>query len=139
MTDTAIFTVGCVSSSAFGRQRLVSRSRVVGSIDLTLGQYQRYQKCLQLSKSRKISTSRVHFDQNKLVRWCHKEASFRSYNSPVVDTHSISLIRYWFIVMQRHHILMRELENGITRSEPNVPSFGIDIACCGLIKVCLTL
>ena len=64
-----------------------------------------------------------------------KKPSFRSYNSPV-DTHSIILSRYWFSVMQRHHILMRELENGIAQGEPEIPSFGIDIACCGL---CLTL
>ena len=36
--------------------------------------------------------------------------------------------------MQRHHIPMRELENNITRGEPEVPSFsGINIACRGLI------
>ena len=37
-------------------RRLVSRSRVVGSIGLTFDWYQHYWKCLQQSKSRKIST-----------------------------------------------------------------------------------
>ena len=32
---------------------------------------------------------------------------------------------------------MRELENGVARGEPEVPSFGIDIACRGLVKCCL--
>ena len=32
---------------------------------------------------------------------------------------------------------MRELENGVARREPEVPSFGIDIACRGLVKGCL--
>ena len=34
---------------------------------------------------------------------------------------------------------MRELANGIAQGEPEVPSFGIDIACRGLVKGCLTL
>ena len=41
--------------------------------------------------------------------------------------------------MQHHRILMRELENDITQDEPEVPSFGIDIAYRGLIKGYLTL
>ena len=44
---------------------------------------------------------------------------FRSCNSPV-DMHSITLNRYWFSLMQRHHILMQELENGVARG-PEVP------------------
>ena len=42
--------------------------------------------------------------------------SFWSCNSPV-DTHSITLNRYWFSLMQRHHILMQELENGVAEAQ----------------------
>ena len=90
-------------------------------------------------KKNKHKSSALRLEQVVEVVPAAKKPSFHSYNS-VADMHSISLSRYWFIVMQRHHIPMRELENGVTRGEPEVPSFGINtIACHGLIKGCLTL
>ena len=43
--------------------------------------------------------------------------------------------------MQHYRILMRELENGVALGEPDleIPSFGIDIACCGLMSYPLIL
>ena len=43
------------------------------------------------------------------------------------------------VTLQCHHILTQELENSVTKGEPEVASFGIDIACCDLVKGCLTL
>ena len=39
--------------------------------------------------------------------------------------------------MQRHDILMQERQNGITRVEIEVPSFGIDIVCRAWLKAVL--
>ena len=43
------------------------------------------------------------------------------------------------VTLQCHHILTQELENSVTKGELEVASFGIDIACCDLVKGCLTL
>ena len=61
-----------------------------------------------------------------------KKPSFQSYGFPV-DVHLITLSRYWFSLMQHHHILTGEWHR--MRSS----SFGINIACRGLVKGCLTL
>ena len=73
-----------------------------GSINLAFDWYQRYRKCLQRSKSRRISTylrlSALWLEQVSEAVLL-KKPSFRSYNSPV-DTHSITLNRYCFSLMQ---------------------------------------
>ena len=43
------------------------------------------------------------------------------------------------VTLQCHHILMQELENGVSHTRwTRSSSFGIDIACHGLVKGCLT-
>ena len=88
---------------------------------------------------KKKSTSRVH----RTSWWggTAKKPSFRSYNSPVADTHLISLSRYWFIVIcNACNILMRELENGVTRKmNQNFHRLVSILPCHSLIKGCLTL
>ena len=67
----------------------------------------------QAQKNKHMFKSWACFDYNKLVwRYCQGR-SFQSCNS--VDTHSITLSRYWFSPTQCHHIPIREIENGITR------------------------
>ena len=130
-------TVGCVSSKTRftkpGCRKYRLRFRLVSTL-------------LEMSvakqvKKKKHKSSALRLEQVVEVVQRRSQVSRRSYNCLVADTHSISLSRYWFIVMQCHHILMRELENGVTRevNQLKVPSFGIDIACHVLIKGCLTL
>ena len=116
-------TLRCLLWGAFqvkASRKLVSRSRVAESINLAFDWYQSYWKCLQWSKSRRMSTClRVERASIRTSWWggTVEETKFLSYSSPV-DMHN----RHWFSLMQCHHTLMWELENGVVWGEPEVLS-----------------
>ena len=118
-------TLGYVSSER-PREDSISWSQVAGSINLAFNWYQLYWKCLQWSKSKEWAHVWAHVQESSVL-WLElvgmavvsKKPSFQNHNFPV-DTHSITVSRYWFSITQRHHILMQQLENGVARGEPEV-------------------
>ena len=54
-----------------------------------------------------------------------------------MDMCSIAISRYWFSVMQHHHILMQELENGVTQGEPEVHHLVSMLYAIALLKAVL--
>ena len=124
MTGTVISAVGCVSNG----EGLNSKTRFTKpGCRKYRPHFRLVSTLLEMSvatqvKKNKHKSSTLRLEQVGAWGGTAKTPSFRSSNSPVADMHSISLTRYWFIVVQRHHIPMRELENGVTRGKPEVPS-----------------
>ena len=126
-------------------RRLVSQSQIVGSIDLTFKWYQRYWKCLQRSKSRRISTClRV---EHASIRTSHKLVRQYRWRSQVPELQfscgyaldNIKSILVQSYATLRHMVDARIDEWHSMRSAKSIPSFNMNIACCSLVKGCLTL
>ena len=112
-----------------------------GTIDLAFDWCQRYWKYLQQSKSRRKASAQessvLRSEQNKLsVLSEEAKLSELQYSYGYVLDNNKQILA---VTLQCHHILMQELENSITKGEPEVPLFGIDIACCDLVKGSYTL
>ena len=126
-------------------RRLVSQSRIVGSINLTFNWYQRHCKCLQRSKSRRISTClRV---EHAFIRTSHKLARQYRRRSQVPELEfscGYALDNIKSILIQSYATLWHMADARIDewhsiRSTKSIPSCNLDIACCSLVKGCLTL
>ena len=143
MTYTPITTLGCISSQ--GLEKLVSQSRIVGSIDLIFNWYQRNWKWLQRSKSRRISMClRVEHasirTSHKLVRQYHRRSQVPELQfSCGYALDNIKSILVQSFATLGHMADARIDEWHSMRSTKSIPSFNIDIACCSLVKGCLTL